>query len=77
MLLGICLIFCQIQPGAAYKSVAYLKKSVYITSSVSASMAISNMLDIEEKIYNLASLSLYPVDTRRRFNVCKMSIRRQ
>ena len=25
---GICLIFCQFQPGAAYKSVAYKKKRV-------------------------------------------------
>ena len=29
VLLSICLIFCQLQPGVAYKTVAY-KKSVYV-----------------------------------------------
>ena len=28
MLLGICLMFCQFSPGAAYKSVAYDRKRV-------------------------------------------------
>ena len=77
MLLSICLIFCQFQPGVAYKSVAYIKKSVYITSSGSASMAVSSMFGTGKKIYNLASWPFYPVDTRRRFTVRKMSIRRQ
>ena len=30
MLLSICLIFCQFQPGVGYKSVAYVKKSVFM-----------------------------------------------
>ena len=30
VLLGICVIFCQFQPGVAYKTVAYTKKRVNI-----------------------------------------------
>ena len=33
VLLSLCLIFCQFQPGAAYKSIAYKKKSVYCLKS--------------------------------------------
>ena len=54
-----------------------MKKSMYITSSGSASMDVSSMFDTGEKIYNLASWSFYPIDTRRGFNVYKASIRRQ
>ena len=30
VLLSLCLIFCQFQPGAAYKSIAYKKKCVLL-----------------------------------------------
>ena len=53
-------------------------RSVYITSSGSASMGVLRMFDTGKKMYNLASWSFYPVDTRHHF-VYKMktSIRRQ
>ena len=53
-------------------------RSVYITSSGSASMGVLRMFDTGKKMYNLASWSFYPADTRHHF-VYKMktSIRRQ
>ena len=49
-------MFCQFQPGVGYKSVAYIKKSVYITSSGSVSRTVSSMFDTEKKMYNLVFL---------------------
>ena len=34
VLLSICLFFFQLQPGVAYKSVAYNKKSVYFQNKI-------------------------------------------
>ena len=44
MLLIFCLIFCQFQPGVAYKSVAYKKKRVVWHNSCFCQVAISSEL---------------------------------